>query len=111
MDQKPPGRRLTKLIKVGLPLLIAYLGFCIVAGVIVAEAVLHPSRQRLTSADLAQAPAWAKDDDAILANVSITAADGAVLRAWEVQAENGNGDAVIMLHGLRGNRMEMTNYA
>ena len=106
-----PRGRPAKVVKVALVVSIAYLVFCLVSGVIVAEAVLHPSRQRLTSADIAGASAWAKDDDAVVADVAIAAADGVTLRGWEVQAENGNGNIVILLHGLRGNRVEMTNYA
>ncbi len=37
-------------------------------------------------------------------NVSITAADGAILRAWFAQPERPNGAAVILLHGVADNR-------
>ncbi len=39
------------------------------------------------------------------------AADGAVLKGWYVQPANGNGSAVILLHGMADNRQGMTGFA
>lgn len=110
-DTKSRKSAFTFLFRSALVFLIAYLLSCAVAGVFVAEAVLHPLRHALTSADQAQAPAWAKEDDSTLSPVVITAPDGTSLHAWELQPDNTNGDAVLLLHGLRGNRLEMVNYA
>ena len=46
-----------------------------------------------------------------MSEVSITAADGATLQAWSARPEDANGDTVLLLHGLKGNRLEMMNYA
>jgi pimeloyl-ACP methyl ester carboxylesterase len=46
-----------------------------------------------------------------LEDVSITTADGVVLRGWSLRPHRGNGDAVILLHGLGDNRIGMTGYA
>jgi len=100
-----------RLFQFGLAILFLYFLTCAVAGVFVAETILHPSRTRITPSDEAHAPAWAKEDDSTLSAVSITARDGVPLRAWELQPDNANGDEVLLLHGLRGNRLEMVNYA
>jgi dipeptidyl aminopeptidase/acylaminoacyl peptidase len=44
-------------------------------------------------------------------DVSVTAADGIALRAWYIQAEQSNGNAVLLLHGLSDNRLGMLGYA
>ena len=100
-----------RLLKAGIALIAVYCLFCAVAGVLVSETILHPVRHRLAPADVAQAPAWAADDDASLAEVTIAAADGVSLQAWELRPEDANGDVVLLLHGLKGNRLEMMNYA
>jgi hypothetical protein len=100
-----------KLFQVSIAVLIVYSLFCTLTGIRVAEAVLHPSRPRLTSEAKANALPWAEDDDATLSEVSIAAEDGVSLKAWELQPEDGNGNTVVLLHGLRGNRLEMVNYA
>jgi dipeptidyl aminopeptidase/acylaminoacyl peptidase len=40
-----------------------------------------------------------------LSEVAITASDGATLRGWSIRPLQGNGDAVILLHGVADNRM------
>jgi dipeptidyl aminopeptidase/acylaminoacyl peptidase len=42
-----------------------------------------------------------------LAEVAIAAADGATLRGWSIRPRAGNGDAVILLHGVGDNRSGM----
>jgi len=44
-------------------------------------------------------------------DVTITASDGTVLRAWDLRPQRGNADAVILLHGLSDNRRGMIGYA
>jgi len=100
-----------KFLRICLAILGLYLIFCVAIGVIVAEIALHPHRRPLSEAEDAEAPAWAKEDGALLSNAQIRAADGVVLRAWEVDPEDSNGSAVLLLHGRGGNRLEMTNYA
>ncbi|HKW16445.1 MAG TPA: alpha/beta hydrolase [Terriglobales bacterium] len=53
----------------------------------------------------------AADFPARLDDVQITAPDGAPLRAWHIQREHGNGNAVILLHGLGDNRLGTVGYA
>lgn len=92
--------------------IMLYLSVCAVVGVLVVERALHPSRNLVSATDETQAPSWARNnDDATLSDVAIVANDGVRLRAWEVWPDEPNGDEVILLHGLRGNRLEMVNYA
>ncbi|HYM78367.1 MAG TPA: alpha/beta hydrolase [Candidatus Dormibacteraeota bacterium] len=100
-----------RALRICIAVLISYLLLSAIIGVIIAAVVLHPSRHRVPADELAKAPAWAEDDDASIADVSIVAADGALLKAWELRPEDFNGDTVLLLHGLRGNRLEMVNYA
>ena len=96
--------------------LVAALGLyvlsCAATGVLVAEQALHPARHPLTTNDDAEGRVWARNnDDATLSDIEISAEDGISLRAWEIEPDEPNGDAVILLHGLTGNRLEMENYA
>lgn len=100
-----------RLVQIGLGVLLIYLLLCSILGIIITEIALHPPRHRVTAADEAQAPAWAQDDGASMAEVTITAADGSSLKAWSVRPDDANGDTVVLLHGLKGNRLEMVNYA
>lgn len=103
--------RRQRLIQIGSFVLLVYFLVCAIAGVIIAEKALHPPRHRLTESEEKQAPAWAQEDGASISEVSLTAADGTILQAWNVHPEDANGDIVILLHGLKGNRLEMVNYA
>jgi dipeptidyl aminopeptidase/acylaminoacyl peptidase len=58
-----------------------------------------------------RAAAIAANNHAEFSDVAITASDGATLRAWSMRPMNGNGDAVILLHGVADNRMGMLGYA
>lgn len=88
-----------------------YITFCAVAGVFIADGALHPARRLLTENEVNAARESARVLDAELDDASITAADGAVMRAWTIHPRHGNGDAVILLHGAGDNRMGMTGYA
>ncbi len=48
---------------------------------------------------------------AILQDVSITTSDQVILRGWLLRPTAGNGNAVIVLHGLTDNRLGMIGYA
>jgi uncharacterized protein len=100
-----------RLLQIGVGTVVFYVVFCMIAGAVIAEVALHPPRHRVTSSDEDQAPAWVKDDGASISEVNIAAADGVMLQAWSVRPEDANGDTVILLHGLKGNRLEMVNYA
>jgi uncharacterized protein len=90
---------------------LGYAGLCCIAAVFLAEITLHPGRHTLASADEAQAREMSNRHDAQIENASILANDGASLRAWLIRPHSGNGDAVILLHGLGDNRIGMIGYA
>jgi fermentation-respiration switch protein FrsA (DUF1100 family) len=88
-----------------------YLIFCLVAGFGIAEFALHPARRAFTPASQSEGDAHASDDDAKLSEVSITAKDGIPLYAWTLRPREWNGNSVIVLHGLKDNRLGMMDYA
>ncbi|HEY1210798.1 MAG TPA: alpha/beta hydrolase [Terracidiphilus sp.] len=88
-----------------------WLFLCIAIGVVASEWALHPWRRTLTPKEEAQAQAVAARNHAVLSEVAVTAGDGAILRGWSIRPLQGNGDAVILLHGVADNRMGMLGYA
>ncbi|HME58435.1 MAG TPA: alpha/beta hydrolase [Terracidiphilus sp.] len=85
----------------------AWLVLCIAIGVVASEWAMHPWRRTLTPKAEAQAQAVAARSHAVLTEVAVTASDGAILRGWSIRPLQGNGDAVILLHGVADNRMGM----
>jgi hypothetical protein len=88
-----------------------WLVLCIAVGIVATQWALHPWRRFLGSKEEALAQAIAARNDAVLSEVAVTASDGATLRGWSIRPLRGNGDAVILLHGVADNRMGMIGYA
>jgi predicted alpha/beta-fold hydrolase len=88
-----------------------YLVLCTIGGVYLADGTLRPARRPLSQDDVSAMREDVQRLDAELADASITAADGVVLRAWLIRPHHANGDAVLLLHGLGDNRIGMTGYA
>ncbi len=84
-----------------------WLMVCFFAGIFATEGALHPGRNPLTTAKRERAIEFAAENHAHLAEVSITAADGAALRAWSIVPAARNGDVVLLLHGQADNRAGM----
>jgi uncharacterized protein len=99
------------LFRLGVPLLLGYLALSLLAGVFVAEATLHPGRHLLSARDKTLALGVTRNRDSELADVTVPARDGATLSAWSIRPRNGNGTAVILLHGLSDNRLGAIGYA
>lgn len=87
------------------------MGFCVIAGILVADASLHPGRRPLTDDEISAARESARSLDAELQDVSVTTRDGAVLHGWTLRPARGNGSDVILLHGVGDNRLGMMGYA
>lgn len=85
----------------------AWLVLCGFAGIFAAEAALHPQRSPVTAPELESARRIAAVNRAQFSEVSVEAADHAVLRAWSIVPAAGNGDAVLLLHGQADNRAGM----
>jgi alpha-beta hydrolase superfamily lysophospholipase len=92
-------------------LAVAYFLASLVSGVFLAEVALHPGRRVLEPRDENIARQLAVRSDARLEDVSIVAGDGVILRAWSISPQAGNGDSVILLHGVSDNRMGTISYA
>src|SRR5271157_6569187 len=88
-----------------------WLLLCLVIGIVAGEWTLHPWRRVLRPKDGALAQAIAERNHAELTDVAVTADDGVTLRGWSMRPLHGNGDAVILLHGVADNRMGMLGYA
>ena len=99
------------LVRYGIGLVAVWLLLCVVIGVVATESALHPGRRVLEASDEALARQVAAQNHAELDNVAVAARDGAMLRAWSIQPAAGNGDAVILLHGVADNRAGMLGIA
>lgn len=80
---------------------------CGFVGIFTVNLALHPTRRVISSQMEAEARALAIRDHAILESVAISAEDGVALRAWRMSPQHGNGDAIILFHGVSDNRAGM----
>jgi hypothetical protein len=83
---------------------------CVIAGIALAESSLHLHKLPLRATEQHRERIREKFHTEI-ADVALTAADGAILKAWFVQPLNPNGKSVIILHGITANRIDSTGYA
>ena len=74
-------------------------------GVALAEFFLHPPKRHVEEAVTFRTRVW-KQFHADVEDVSLKGADGAVLKGWYVKAPRSNGEAVVVLHGITGNRTD-----
>lgn len=86
---------------------MAWLLVCAAIGVVAVEGALHPMRLPLRAADVQRAAITSEENHAVLTNVDVVARDGSILRAWNMQPAQWNGDTVILLHGQGDNRSGM----
>ncbi len=93
---------------IGLLLAVTLVAIAI-AGVMLAEAAVHPARLPLRH--LAMARAEAAQVGGVLQDVSITAGDGVQLRGWFAKPKSFNGSAVMLLHGVSDNREGAAGFA
>ena len=92
-------------------LVSVWLVVCVAIGIVATEWALHPGRKTLGPKAEAIAQEIALRNHAELAEVAVTASDGATLRGWSIRPLHGNGDAVILLHGHTDNRAGMLGNA
>jgi uncharacterized protein len=113
MQALSPAEASAKRFRTARKILIAggavYLALSVLAGVVIADASLKLRRLPLRHRE-AFAASIGHDFHAELQDVSITAADGAVLRAWYVHPRGHNGNAVVLLHGITDNREGVAGY-
>src|SRR5262249_12275848 len=99
-----------KLFKIVLILCSLYLVLSAIAGIGLAEASLRLQHRPLSHRQ--EAAALVRQEfRAQLQEVSLTAADSAVLKGWYVRPRDFNGNAVVLAHGLTDNREGVGGYA
>jgi pimeloyl-ACP methyl ester carboxylesterase len=104
------SRRYRTYLKLASVLFFLYALGCVAGGILLAEMQSHPPRRPINHrAEAAQAVH--ENHRAELQDVSTTASDGIVLKAWYVRPEKDNGSAVILLHGVSDNREGVAGYA
>jgi uncharacterized protein len=91
--------------------LLFYVGLCAIAGVLVADNALHPSRRPLDGEDVAYAVQVARQAGSELQNVTLTTPDRVDLRGWLIRPPINNGNVVMLLHGMGDNRSGVIGYA
>src|ERR1700753_2198981 len=88
---------------------LLYLVFSVLAGIAIADISLKLPRRPLAHPQMV-ADIVHKDFQTELQNISITAADGAMLKAWFIHPHQYNGNAVVLLHGITDNREGVAGY-
>lgn len=88
-------------VRIAVKILVVYVAFSLIAGIVLAEMTLHPGR---TQPDQTSISEMYLQYGAKLDPVSIHAADGIELRGWYSVPANDNGRAVVLLHGIGDNR-------
>ncbi len=86
-----------------------YCAGCVVAGVFLAEVSLRLPKRQLGDGAEYRARVG-QEFHADVEDVSIVAADGAVMKGWLVEPPHENGEAVLLLHGITDNRMGISGY-
>jgi dipeptidyl aminopeptidase/acylaminoacyl peptidase len=108
MLQRYPILRLLR--RTLLTLIALYLAGTVFGGIALSWIAVHPPRRTITTREEANARASAAVESGTFVDASIATPDGAKLSAWFLQPESGNGDVVILLHGVSDNRMGMYGY-
>jgi dipeptidyl aminopeptidase/acylaminoacyl peptidase len=99
-----------RILKIVILICTAYLVLAMIAGIVLAEGSLRLWHRPLTHRQQAQALVR-REFQAELQEVSVTAADAVVLKAWYVHPQHSNGDAVVLAHGITDNREGVAGYA
>ena len=98
------------LQRISLFLGAMYVAGTVSGGIFLGWYSLHPKSAPIRPYEERNVQAAAREKSVEFRDVELTAADGVVLRAWYMRPPEANGDAVILLHGVTENRMEMHPY-
>jgi len=102
--------RPSTLRRLAIAIVILYVASSFFGGIGLGEMGMHPGRRPIPEQEKRKIESEVNKLHANLGDVSIKAADGAILRAWFVEPALGNGNAVILLHGVSDNRLGMVGY-
>ena len=86
-------------------LLAFYLSASIFGGASLGWIALHPNSPPIRDYEERNARAYAAERSIEFQDVTLTAPDGAALKAWYERPQNSNGNAVLLLHGVVDNRL------
>ncbi|MCI0446349.1 alpha/beta hydrolase [bacterium] len=89
---------------------LIYVAMSAIAGYILCNGALHPSKRELTEQTFRRATVIATQVHASLKEVSIHAKDGIILKAWYFDEASDSNKSVILFHGLSDNRKGMIGY-
>jgi pimeloyl-ACP methyl ester carboxylesterase len=89
---------------------VVYLAVCLVLGIALSESTLRMSVRPVPAAAMFRIRVQ-KQFGAQMQAVTLPASDGARLSAWYVAPPRPNGRSVILLHGIAGNRVDVSGYA
>jgi uncharacterized protein len=87
-----------------------YVGGVMVGGIAMGWLALHASSAPIRPYEERNARAAALSKSVEFRDVEITTPDAVILRAWYMRPQEASGDAVILLHSISGNRVEMYDY-
>jgi pimeloyl-ACP methyl ester carboxylesterase len=94
-----------RILRRVLSIVAVYAAVCLLAGIGLAELSAHLPKHRVEDETGFRARVR-RQFHARVQDVQTTGADGAVLRAWYVRPPYPTGEAVILLHGIAGNRID-----
>ncbi len=100
-----------RLFRFAIWLFAVYALLCMAAAIFLAQSTLSPYPRPRPPAAETNMLQIAAGLNSHLADVQISAFDDAPLRAWFIEPQHGNGDAIILLHGLGDDRVGMQGYA
>jgi pimeloyl-ACP methyl ester carboxylesterase len=86
-----------------------YLAATLTVGILLAEFFLHPPKRHVENGMVFRSRVWTQFH-ASVEDVSLKGADGAVLKGWYVTPPRPNGEAVVLLHGITGNRVDPSGF-
>lgn len=78
-------------------------------GIVLAEFFLHLPKRHVDDGVVFRDRVW-QQFHASVEDVSIKAADGSVLKAWYVRPPQPRDEAVVLLHGITGNRVDPSGF-
>lgn len=103
-------KRHSAIRRIALAAVTLYVAGTIFGGIGLGWIALHPPTHPITPREEANASALAAADREEFGSTILATAKGPTLHAWFLRPQSGNGNAVILLHGVSDNRMGMYGY-
>ena len=97
-------------LRIALKVVVIYAAVSAAVAIVMAEMTLHPWRRPLPDKDKDRIAHIYGPYGANVQPVTINAVDGSELHGWYSVPTRGNGNAVILLHGIGDNRLGVAGY-